>query len=336
MKARGLLTQCRFRLALAESLLIFLLAAVLPLHAAQPGTVPRIGYVTLESEAAHVPFATAFRDGLRDHGYIEGRSILIEWRYAPDAPAQLPGLMEELVRLRVDAIVTDGTQPALAARRATATIPIIVPSSADLVGAGLAASLARPGGNVTGAQHMSPELASKRLALLKEVAPRTRRVGVLWNPDNPASKLQLDAVKVVAPDLGLDPYPIPVRQVQDIDRAFPPLVGQVDAVLVTDDPLLDTHRTRITAAAARSKVLTICGYPLPGGSGCVISYGTDLVAMFTRAGRLVDLILKGAKPADVPIEQPTTFQLLVDVKAARAIGRKIPKSVLDRADKVAK
>ena len=330
------MAKSRCRSGLRKSLVICILAMALPLHAAEPVGVPRIGYVTLESAAAHAPFATAFRQGLRERGYIDGQNILIEWRYAPDSPAQLPGLMDELIRLRVDVLVADGTQVALAAKRATSTIPIVVPLSSDLVAAGLAASLARPGGNITGFQHMSPDLVSKRLSLLKEVAPRTRRVAVLWNPDNPASELQLKVAKAVAPDLGLELYPVSVRQVQEIDLAFPPLVGRVDSVLITDDVLLDTHRTRITMAAIQSRLVSICGYPLPGGTGCLISYGPDLVALFPRAARIVDLILKGAKPTDLPIEQPTTFRLSVDLKAAKALGRTIPQSLLDRADEVIK
>ena len=321
---------------LAAVLVVCALAAVFQLHAAQPVAARRIGYLTPEPAASHAPFAAAFLNGLREHGYIEGQNIAIEWRYAGNDPAQLPALAAELVRLRVDVLVVDGTPAALAAKRATNTISIVVTASSDPVAAGLVASLARPGGNVTGFTHMSPDLVGKRLALLKEVAPRTRRVAVLWNPDNPASELQLRAAKAAAPALGLELYPVPVRQVHEIDHAFSPLSGRIDSVLVTDDVLLDTYRTRIGKAAARSRLVSICSYPIPGDVGCLMSYGTDLVALFRRAARLVDLILKGAKPADLPVEQPTTFQLIISLKAAKAIGRTIPQSVLVRADEVIK
>jgi putative ABC transport system substrate-binding protein len=321
---------------LAAILVICVLAAALPLHASQLVAARRIGYLTLEPAASHAPFAAAFLQGLRERGYIEGQNITIEWRFAGNDPARLPGLVAELIRLRVDVLVADGTQAALAAKRATSTIPIVVPTCSDFVGAGLVASLARPGGNVTGLTNMSPDLVGKRLELLKEVAPRTRGVAVLLNPDNPGTELQLRAAKAAASALGLELYPVPVRQVQEIDHAFSPFAGRIDSVLVTDDVLLDSNRPRIGTAAAQARLVSICGYPMPGDAGCLIWYGPDLIALFPRAARLVDLILKGANPADLPVEQPTKFQLTINLKAAQAIGRTIPQSVLVRADEIIK
>lgn len=326
----------RWHSGLGAILVIGVLAAALPLHAAQPVAARRIGYLTLDPPEVHAPLAAAFRQGLRVRGYIEGQNIAIEWRFAGNDPSRLAGLVAELIRLRVDVLVADTTPAALAAKRATSTIPIVVPSCADLVAAGLVASLARPGGNVTGLTLMSPDLVGKRLALLKEVAPRTHRVAVLLNSDNPASEIQLSAAKAAAPGLGLELYPIPVRQVQDIDHAFSPLAGRVDSVLVTDDALFDANQTRIGTLAARSRLVSICGYRISGDTGCLMWYGPDLVALFPRAARLVDLILKGAKPADLPVEQPTTFRLTIDLKAAKALGHTIPQSVLVRADEVIK
>ena len=311
---------------------ICVLAAALPMHAAQPAAARRIGYLTLEGAATHAPLAAAFRQGLRERGYIEGQNIAIEWRFAGNDPSRLASLSAELVRLRVEVLVADGTQAALAAKRATSTIPIVITASSDLVAAGLVASLARPGGNVTGLALISPDLVGKRLALLKDVAPRTRHVAVLLNPDNPACEHQLRAAKAAAPALGLELYPVPVRQVPEIDHAFSPLVGRVDAVLVTYDVLLDSNRPRIGTAAVRSRLVSICGYPVPGDTACLMWYGPDLVALFPRAARLVDLILKGANPADLPVEQPATFRLSINLKTAKALALTIPQSILVRAD----
>lgn len=315
-------------------LFVCVIIAALPLHAAESVAARRIGYLTLDTAAAHVPYGAAFRQGLRERGYIDGQNIAIEWRYAENDPTRLAGLAAELVRLRVEVLVVDATQAALAAKRATSTIPIVVTVSSDLVAAGLAASLARPGGNVTGSVIMSPDLVGKRLALLKEVAPRTRRVAVLWNPDNPASEMQLKATEAAAAALGLVVHSVPVRQAREIDRAFSSHVGPVESLLVTDDPLLDVNRTRIMMLAAKKGLASMCGYPIAGDTDCLISYGSDVTTLYPRAARFVDLILKGAKPADLPIEQPTTFRFIINLKAAKAFGHTIPPSVLVRADEV--
>jgi putative ABC transport system substrate-binding protein len=249
-------------------------------------------------------------------------------------PSRLAGLAADLIRVRPEVLVADGTQAALAAKGATSTIPIIMTAVADPVGSGLVASLARPGGNVTGFALMSPDLVGKRLALLKEAAPRTRHVAVLLNPGNPACELQLRAAEAAAPALGLELHPVAARQAQDIDHLLSPLVGRVDAVLVTDDVLLDTNRPRMGRAVARGRLVSICGYPVPGDTSCLMWYGPDLVALFPRAAGLVDRILRGAKPADLPVEQPTKFHLTINLKAAKTLGLTIPRSILVGADEV--
>jgi putative ABC transport system substrate-binding protein len=306
----------------------------LPLHAGETVTARRIGYLTPDTAALHAPNAAAFEKGLRERGYIVGQNITIERRFAENDPSRFENLAKELVRLQVEILVVEATQAALAAKRATNTIPIVVAVSSDLVSAGLAASLARPGGNVTGSVIMSPELVGKRLALLREVAPRAHRIAVLANPDNPASGMQVKAAETAAPALGLAVHPVTVRQVSELDRAFSSLAGRFDALLVTDDPLLDAQRTRIMMLAGKKKLASICGYPVPGDTDCLIEYGPDLSSLYQRAARFVDLILKGAKPADLPIEQPTTFRLTVNLNAAKALGQPIPQSVLGRADQI--
>ncbi len=211
---------------------------------AQASDIPRIGYLTMHSAAFHAPFAAEFRNGLRAGGYIEGQNVIIEWRFAAQDPTALPGLISELIRLRVDVLYADGTQVALAAKRATRAIPIVAISS-DLVGMGLVANLAHPGGNVTGLTLMTPGFTGKRLSLLKEIAPRTRRVAVLFNPDNPIVRFQLKEAQTSAPGLGLQVHPVSVRKADDIERVFPSLAEHADAVLVTDDLLLEEFRTRI-------------------------------------------------------------------------------------------
>jgi len=226
---------------------------------AQPKEVRRIGYLALDSAELHAPYAAAFRNGLRENGYIEGQNVAIVWRFAGYNPATLTDLASELVSLKVETIVADGTQAALAAKRATRAIPIVVPTSGDLVGAGLVASLARPGGNLTGLTLMSPGLIGKRLALLKEMAPRVQRVAMLVNPDNPSCALQLQEAQTAAPSIGLGVHATSIRQGDDIDRVIPPLIGRADAILLCDDVLMDAHRTQIGTLAIRNRLPSICG-----------------------------------------------------------------------------
>jgi len=293
----------------------------------------RIGYLTMHPTAVHAPFAAEFRNGLRAGGYIEGQNVTIEWRFAANDPAAIPGLISELIRLRVDVLVADGTQVALAAKRATRTIPIVAMSS-DLVGMGLVADLAHPGGNVTGLTLMSQGFTGKRLALLKEIAPRTRRVAVLFNPDNPVARSQLEEARTLAPGLGLQVHPVSVRRADDIERIFPALAEHADAVLVTSDLLLEELRTRVGELSTQNRLPSICPSRLPDDATCLIWYGPDFLAMFKSAASYVVRILGGTKPGDIPAEQPTKFTLIINARTANALGLVIPKSLAIAADEI--
>jgi len=237
---------------------------------AEASDTPRIGYLTMHPAAVHAPFAAEFRNSLRAGGYIEGQNVTIEWRFAANDPAAVPRLISELLRLRVDVLVADGTQVALAAKRATREIPIVAMSS-DLVGMGLVADLAHPGGNVTGLTLMSQGFTGKRLSLLKEIAPSTRRVAVLFNPDNPVARSQLQEAQTLAPGLGLQVHPVSTRRADDIERVFPFLAEHADAVLVTSDLLLEEFRTRIGELAIQNRLPSICPSRLPEDATCLMA-----------------------------------------------------------------
>jgi putative tryptophan/tyrosine transport system substrate-binding protein len=316
------------------SLAIALAFGAHSLSVAEAGDTRRIGYLTLDSAAVHAPFAAAFRQGLRESGFSEGENTAIEWRFAAYNPAALPGLVSELVDLRVELLVADGTQAALAAKRATRTIPIVVPTSGDLVRAGLVASLAHPGGNLTGLTVMSTGLVGKRLALLKEMAPRIHRVAVLVNPDNPNCEFQLSEAQAEAPGLELQLYPVSIRRMEDINRLLASPSGRVDALFITDDFVLDGFRARIGAVALQNRLPWICGYPMPEDKIRLMSYGPDLLNMFRRAASYVTRILGGKQPADLPVEQPTRFVLRINAKTASDLGITIPRSLLASADEV--
>ena len=247
---------------------------------------------------------------------------------------RLPGLASELIGLGVELLVVDGTQAALAAKGATRTIPIVVSVSADPVRAGLVASLARPGGNVTGMSLMSPGLAEKRLALLKEMAPRCDRVAVVFNPDNPASAFQLRDAQAAAPGLGLKVHPVPIQRPADIDRIGPSLAGRANAMLIGDDFVLDASRPQIGNLALRNRMPWICNYALPWDKICLMWYGPDLQDVFVRAGRLAARVLNGTKPQDLPVEQPTKFVFGINANTANSLGISVPQSLLLMADEV--
>ena len=294
---------------------------------------PRIGYLTMHPAAVHTPFAAEFRNSLRAGGYIEGQNVTIEWRFAANDPAALPGLISELIRLRVDVLVADGTQVALAAKRATRTIPIVAMSS-DLVGMGLVDNLAHPGGNVTGLTLMSEGFTGKRLSLLKEIASRTRRVAVLFNPDNPVARSQVKEAQTLAPGLGLQVHPVSIRRADDIERVFLSLAEHADAVLVTSDLLLEEFRTRIGKLAIQNRLPSICPSRMPEDATCLMWYGPDFLAMFRSAARYVVRILGGTKPDDIPAEQPTKFTLIINARTANTLGIVIPQSLVIAADDV--
>ena len=300
----------------------------------QPASSRRIG-VLLVARSPESKEAQAFRQGLQDAGYVEGRDVVIEWRSAKGDYARIPELVAELVQRKVDVIVVVTTFAALAVKRATSTIPIVMASVADPVGDGLVASLAHPGGNVTGLSLMTIELSAKRLQLLKEAVPRASRVAVLWNPDtlwHPKAVLDL---KAVAPSLSIELSSVGARTPEELSAAFS-AVSRVhgQALYVLDDPQFAAHRTTLLQLASKARLPTIYGMREFVDEGGLMSYGASLRDLYRRSAGYVDKILKGAKPGDLPIEQPTKFELVVNLKSARALGLTIPESILLQADEV--
>jgi len=312
-----------------------LLAIAVTVEAQQPGNIPRIGFLSQAPTAA--PFIEAFRQGLREHGYVEGKTIVIEYRDAEGKPDRLPSLASDLVRLKVNAIVVGGGEATLAAKNATTVIPIIMAGASDPVGTGLVASLARPGGNITGSSAFGPESSGKRLELLKEVVPGLSRVTSLAYSANPAYKLQLKEVEGAAQALKLQLQVLEVREPNDFDGAFAAAKkGRAGAVNTLTSAFLTAHARKLVESAEKSRLPVIyhnTGFVDVGG---LMSYGPSRVDNYRRAATYVDKILKGANPADLPVEQPTKFEFIINLKAAKQIGLTIPPNVLARADKVIK
>jgi putative tryptophan/tyrosine transport system substrate-binding protein len=307
--------------------------------AQQPKKVPRIGYLAEVDPATDSARAEAIRLALRELGYIEGQNIAIEYRYAGGKFDGLPELAAELVRLKVDIIVLSGGAPGmLAAKNATNTIPIVMTGGGpDPVEAGFVASLARPGGNVTGITNLSRELGGKRLELLKEAVPKVARVAVLNDPAIPGTSLEVkEALPVAARALGLTIQPWQVRGTDDFERVFAELNKQrPDGLYVPGGgQLMRANEKRIASLAIKSRLPSICGRREAVDAGGLMSYGADLADSYRRVAYYVDRILKGAKPADLPVEQPTKFELVINLNTAKQIGLTIPQSVLYRADKV--
>jgi putative ABC transport system substrate-binding protein len=309
-----------------------LLAAPLAAEAQPTTKIPRIGI--LRAGPFPDPLVDAFRQGLRDLGYIEGQNLHLEYRSAEGRDERLPGLATELVRLPVDVIVASGSE-ALLAKRATTSIPIVMPIAADPVGTGLVASLARPGGNVTGFAFQSEELPGKWVELLKEAFPRLARAAVLWHPPTTLGG-QLRVSEVAARSLGVRLQTLKVQRSDDLPVAFADARKERAEVLIAlASPFFFAHRTRLVELAARHRLPTMYFQrEFVVGSGGLMSYGPNLRDLFRRAAGYVDKILKGAKPADLPVEQPTKFELVVNLKTAKALGLTIPPSVLARADEV--
>jgi len=304
-------------------------------HAQAPAKVRRIGLLSLFSPSVTAHWHEAFRLGLRDLGWIEGKNISIEYRYAKGSSDPLPDLAADLVRLRVDVIIGSSTPEALAAKNATRAIPIVMVIPGDPVGSGLVESLARPGGNVTGLTQMSPQLAGKRLELLKEIVPTLSRVAVLWNPQSQPSKLILKELQLPARQLGVQLDSLEVRSPDDFDKAFEDATrARVGALIPLANPVITTNLKRIADFAAKSRLPSIYQFSYFADDGGLVAYGPDRADLYRRAATYVDRILKGAKPADLPVEQPTKFELVINLKTAKAIGISIPPSVLVRADRV--
>ena len=324
------------RRALATALALALFAAPLAAGAQPTGKVPRIGWLggpTRESAQAYVQ---PFQQGLKDLGWVEGQNIVIEWRFAGGRTERLPDLAAELVRLRVDVIVAPSAPTVLAAKNATTTIPIVTVGGGDPVELKLAASLARPGGNVTGlTSTVGPEIAGKQLELLKETVPKVSRIAVLWNPNTPGNAVALREAEIAARGLGVELQVLEARSLNDFDGAFAAMSRKrAGALLVLGDVVFTTHRRRLADLAAKSRLPAMYTASQFVDDGGLVSYGPSILDNFRRAAVYVDKILKGAKPQDLPIERSTKFELVINLKTAKAIGLTIPPAVRARADQV--
>jgi putative ABC transport system substrate-binding protein len=300
---------------------------------AQPGKTARIGYLSLRSGPSFLD--EAFRQGLRDLGYAEGQNIVIEYRWSDWSPNRAAAFAAELVRLNVDVIVSSGgAVPALAAKKATKTIPIVF-TTANPVGVGLVRSLDRPGGNLTGVNILTVELNAKRLELLKDAVPNVSRVAILANPANPATQRALKDLEDAGRILRVKLQVIEVRERQEIDGAFAAMARErAEALLVVSDPMFFAQRERIVDLAAKNRLSGVFEWREFAEAGGLLSYGTNITAMYRRLASYVDKILRGAKPSDLPVEQPTQFELVINMKTAKALGLTIPPPLLVRADKI--
>jgi putative ABC transport system substrate-binding protein len=317
-------------------LLTTALISIAPLvNAQQAKKIARIGFLVTGSSSSASSRVEAFRQELRELGYAEGKDIAIEYRYAGGKSDRLPDQAAELVRLKVDVLVAQGAPAAHAAKNATTTIPIVIGNAADPVGTGLVASLARPGGNITGLSDFNVGVITKRLELLKEMVPTASRIAVMLNPANPTNPLQLKDLQAIAPALRVALLSLEVKGPDDIEPAFATMKKQrAAALIVVGDPMFGSHRARLIELTANSRLPAIWSVSEYVTAGGLMSYGTDFDDLFRRAAIYVDKILKGAKPADLPVEQPTTFELVINLKAAKQIGLTIPPNVLARADRV--
>jgi ABC-type uncharacterized transport system substrate-binding protein len=313
-------------------------AAAWPLaaRAQQPAAkVPRIGFLGNSTADLEANLVGPFRDGLRALGYEEGRNIVIEYRWAEGEYERFPALIAELVASNVDVIVTAGTPASLAVKKATTTIPLVMVAVGDPVATGLVASLARPGGNITGLTSISSEMEGKRLELLREVVPKVSHIAVLWNAASPIQVIEEGEVRAAAGVLGIKMLSLGVRTREEIDDALATIIRErPDALLVLADRLFLHHRTRIIDFAAQERLPGVHAYRELIEAGGLMSYGPSYADMHRRAAAYVDKILKGAKPADLPVERPVKFELVVNLKAAKALGLTIPPSVIFRADEV--
>jgi len=320
-----------------ETLTGSLLAAPLAAEAQPAGKVYRVGYLSPipVAERGSNPSFNIFRREMRQRGYVEGQNFVLEHRSVEGSPGRDSEVVGELVRLNVDVIVAVSQPVVQAAKQVTRIIPIVMFGVGDPVSTGLVASLARPGGNITGLSQSSPELSAKRLALLKEVIPEVSRVAVLSNPTNPSNAPQIRDTKAAAKALGVELHLLQVRRPQDLESAFQAAAGgRAGALITLDDLFIYAHRTRIVALAATSRLPGMYGWAAFPEAGGLMSYSPDFPDMYRQAAVFVDKILKGAKPADLPVEQPTKFELVINLKTAKALGLTILPSFLQRADQV--
>src|SRR5215469_32926 len=316
---------------------VLLLIVAVKAEAQQPKKGPTIGFLALASFSSLSARVEAFRQGLHDLGYVEGKTIVIEYRSADEKLDRLPELASELVRLKVDIIVTNGPISTRAAKEATVTIPIVMTFDDDPVGNGFVDSLARPGGNITGLSTLSPEISGKQLELLKEVVPRLSRVAVFGSSIQPGNAQSLKEVELAARAFGVQLQYLDVLDPKDIETAFRTAgTWRAEAVLALASLVLNSHRTQVGELAVKSRLPAIYRRPEFVEDGGLMSYATSYTDLNRRAAAYVDKILKGAKPADLPVEQPKKFEFIINLKAAKEIGLTIPPSVLARADKVIK
>jgi putative ABC transport system substrate-binding protein len=326
-----------YTVGLSATLALLILMAPLATEAQQATTVYRIARLSPGSPLLVAHLWEAFREGLRELGYVEGQNLVIEARYAEGSPERLRDLAAELVRLQVDVIVAEGAAAIRAAQHATRTIPIVMASSADAVGAGLVASLARPGGNITGLSFLGEALPGKRLELLKEAVPQSTRIAVLANPAFPAYASRLQNLTMAAQALGLHLHVVEVRRADEVDAALAGLTrAGAEAVIVIEDAVvLNSERGRIVAdLAATHRLPVMYAWREWVVAGCLMSYGPSRSGMYRQAASYVDKILKGANPAELPVEQATTFELVINLKTAEALGLTIPPAILFQADEV--
>ena len=314
-------------------------AAAWPLaaRAQQPaGRISRVGYLTISSREQQLHLIKAFEDGLRSLGYRVGENVVIEYRFANGAMERLPALAADLVRLGVDVIVTGANPNTVAAMKATTTIPIVMTNSIDPVGNGLVASLARPGGNITGfAQDAGGELNGKRLELLKEALPNLSHVGVLWNPGVASNRSLLTSMRDAAQGMGLMLVPAEARGQDEFEQVFTTMLkGRMEAFVILGDAVLFNYRSQIAEMAVRNRLPAVAGFKEFAEAGLLLTYAANVRDLFRRSAIFVDKILKGAKPTDLPVEQPTKFELVVNLKTAKALGVVVPPSLLLRADEV--
>ena len=309
------------------------LAAVLmplPAEAQSAGKVRRIGF--LRAGRPPKDFVEAFQQGLHELGYVDGQNVIVEFRMTEGSVEQLPRLAEELVRHKVDVILASAGASAVAAKKVTTSVPIVFVGVYDPVELGITPSLSRPGGNITGLALSSADLFGKRLELLRELVPKLQRVAVLSHPANPPDAMQVKAVEVAARTLRIQLQPVSVRSPNDFDSAFKAV--RADGLLQLDSPFFTTQRTRLVELAVRSRLPVIYGYREMVDVGGLMSYGAHFPDLYKRAATYVDKILRGAKPAELPVEQPTKFELVINLKTAKALGLTIPPSLLLRADQI--
>ena len=301
---------------------------------AQQAKLPTIGFLGGSTYSAASERIAAFTQRLRELGWIDGRTVTVEYRWGEGRSERFTELAAEFVRLKVDVIVTEGPASVVAAKEATSVIPIVFPIAGDPVGSGLAVSLARPGGNVTGLSALGVDLAAKRLELLREVLPRLRRLAVMANVGASGAKLEMGEVQAAARTLGLEVVPLPIRRADDIAPAFEALKDRADALYVCSDPLVNTTRIRINTLVLGARLPTMYGTRDLVEIGGLMSYGPNITGQFRRAAEFVDKILRGTKPADIPVEQPTKFDLVINLTTAKVLGLEVPPTLLALADEV--